>query len=89
VLRAICRRPYLQFAANDADHRHRRRAGGSARCKDSNFMESSRLRYLKDWSPAERSWFIVRGIGVCGGALRRCYGVTSRDRNAAWIAPAW
>jgi hypothetical protein len=43
--RAIFRRPRLQLAAKDADHRHRRCARGTARCKDSNFMESSRLRY--------------------------------------------
>lgn len=63
MLRAICRRSHLHFAAHDADHRHRRRAGGTARCKDSNFMESSRLRYLRDWSQAERGWFNVRGVG--------------------------
>ena len=61
MLRAICRRP-LHRAVNEADHRHRRRAGGTARCKDSNFMDVSRLRYLRDWSQAERGWFNVRGI---------------------------
>src|SRR5581483_8152183 len=42
--RSISRALKLRF-----DYRHRRRAESIARCKDSNFMVSSRLRYLGDW----------------------------------------
>jgi hypothetical protein len=41
--RAIARRRHPWFAANKADHRQRRHAGGTARCVDSNFTGSPAL----------------------------------------------